>query len=64
VFIQLCLLKHDTSLILNGKEWGVGKKEIEGERERGRGGVWVEKGCGMGHKLDRWPSIYEGLEKG
>ncbi len=20
------------------------------------------KGCGVGHKLDRWSSIYEGLE--
>jgi hypothetical protein len=26
--------KHDTSFILNGKEWGVGK--AEGERERKR----------------------------
>ncbi len=26
--------KHDTSCILNGKEWGVGKTERERERER------------------------------
>ncbi len=44
--------KHDTSFILNGKESGVGKKERERERERVRCGVWVEKGCGVGHKLE------------
>jgi hypothetical protein len=26
--------KHDTSFILNGKEWGVGKTEGEREKER------------------------------
>jgi hypothetical protein len=26
--------KHDTSFILNGKEWGVSKTERERERER------------------------------
>ncbi len=58
--------KHDTFLILNGKELGVGKteKETERERERFKGGVWVQKGCGVVHKLGRWPSIYDGLEKG
>jgi hypothetical protein len=64
-FCEICLLndafqKHGTSFILNGKEWGVG--QTEGERVRGR--VWVIKGCSVGHKLDCWPSIYEGLEKG
>jgi len=54
--------KHDTIFILSGKEWGVGKTETERERERG--GVWVEKGCALGHKLGRCPSIYEVLEKG
>jgi hypothetical protein len=32
--------KHETSLILNGKEWGSSKTERERERERERmGGV-------------------------
>jgi hypothetical protein len=52
--------KHDTIFILNRKEWGVCKTETERER----GGVWVEKGCALGHKLGHWPSSYEGLEKG
>jgi hypothetical protein len=26
--------KHDTSFILNGKEWGVGKTQREGEKEK------------------------------
>jgi hypothetical protein len=55
--------KHDTSFILNGKEWGVGKTEGEREREK-RYGVLMKKGCGVGHKLDRWSSIYEGLDMG
>ncbi len=34
MFFQICLLndasqKHDTSFILNGKEWGVGQTERE-----------------------------------
>ena len=48
----------------NGMEWGVGNSEGERERERVRCGVWVEKGCSVGHKLDHWSSIYEGLETG
>jgi hypothetical protein len=36
----------------------------EQERERGRGREWVKKGCGMTHKLGRWPNFYEGLEMG
>ncbi len=28
--------KHDTSFILNGKEWGVGKTERERERDAER----------------------------
>jgi hypothetical protein len=55
--------KHDTSFILNGKDWGAGKTERE-KRRRVRGEAWVRKDCGMGHKLGHWPSIYEGLEKG
>ncbi len=62
VFIQLYLSKHDTSFILNGKEWGV--RRTERERERVRGRVWVRKGCGVGYKLSHWPSIYGDLEKG
>jgi hypothetical protein len=54
--------KHDTSCILNGKEWGVGKTERQ--RERVRGKVWVRKDCSVCHELVHWPSIYEGLEKG
>ncbi len=56
--------KHDTSFILNGKEWGVGKREGEREKERERCGVLVKKGCGVGRKLDHWSSIYEGLDMG
>ncbi len=58
--------KHDTSFMLNGKDWGVGqtKRERERERERVRGRERVRKGCGVGHKLGCWPSIYDGLEKG
>ena len=56
--------KHDTSFILNGKEWGVGKTERQRERKSERQSVSVsEKGCSMGHKLGCWPSIYDGLEK-
>ncbi len=48
--------KHDTTIIQNGKELGVGKtqRERERERERVKGRVWMEKGCGVGHKLDHW----------
>jgi hypothetical protein len=54
--------RQDTSFILNGKEWGVSGTEREGERERERCGALVKKGCGMGHKLDCWSSIYEYLD--
>jgi hypothetical protein len=69
MFVEMCLFnnpsqKHYTSFILNGKEWGVGKTERERERERVRCRAWVKKGCSMGHKLDCWSSIYEGLEMG
>jgi hypothetical protein len=47
-----------TSFIFNGKEWGVGKLEGEREIERERGGVWVEKSCGMGHKLGHGTSYF------
>ncbi len=50
--------KHDTSFILNGKEWGVSKSDRE------KGGVWVRMGCGVDHKLNSWPNIYDDLEKG
>jgi hypothetical protein len=59
--------KHDTYFILNRKEWGVSKAERERKREnekRVKDRVWVRKSCGVGHKLGRWPSIYEGLVKG
>jgi hypothetical protein len=61
-FIQLCLSKHDTSFILNGKEWRVASTERERKRVRGR--VLVRKGCGVGYKLGHWPCIYGDLEKG
>jgi hypothetical protein len=37
-FFEICLFndasqKHYTSFILNGKEWGVGKTEGEGEKK-------------------------------
>jgi hypothetical protein len=70
MFFEMHLLNdasqmHDTSFIQNGKEWGEGKTERERERVKSeRPGVWLRKGCGMGHKLDRWSSIYEGLKKG
>jgi hypothetical protein len=53
--------RHNTSFIFNRKEWGVGRVG-ERERERQRCGALLEKGCGMGHKLDSWSCIYEGLE--
>jgi hypothetical protein len=62
VFIQLYLSKHDTSFILNGKEWGV--RRTERERERVRGGVWVRKGCGVGHKLDPLAKYLWGSKEG
>ncbi len=45
-FIQLCLSKHDTSFILNGKEWRVARTEREKKGERQSVG---EKGlrCGL-----------------
>ncbi len=52
--------KHDTTFILNGKKWGVGKTERERERVRGR--VWVERVAV--HKLDHGSCIYEGLQTG
>ncbi len=55
--------KWETSFICSGKEWGVGRNERERERKcemRSAGG----KGYCMGHKLDHWSSIYEGLETG
>jgi hypothetical protein len=30
-------------------------------RSRERGGGWLRKGWGVGHKLDHWSSIYEGF---
>jgi hypothetical protein len=56
--------KQETSFIFNGKELGVGKQEGERERERVRCRMWVGKGCGIGHELDHWSIIYEGLETG
>ncbi len=63
-FIQWCLSKHDTTFILNGKE-GVLARWRERDRKR-KSERWSVggKGCGMGHKLDCWSSIYEGLEVG
>ncbi len=57
--------KHYTTFILNGKEWGVGKMERERERKRKGERCSVSgKSCGVGHKLDRASSIYEGLVMG
>jgi hypothetical protein len=42
--------KHDTTFIMNGKEWGSGKTDRQRERERVRGSG-VEKGCSMDPKL-------------
>jgi hypothetical protein len=57
--------KHDTTFISNRKEEGVGKMERERERERKSERRSVGgKGCSIGHKLDCWSSIYEGLEVG
>jgi len=36
--------KHDSSFMLNRKEWRVSKTERERERGGGGGGVWAEKG--------------------
>jgi hypothetical protein len=59
------LFKHETSFIFNRKEWGVSKTKRERKKERRvRGRVWVKKGCGVDHKLGRWPSTYDSLEKG
>jgi len=62
-FFETCLLNdtsqmRDTSFIQNGKEWGEGKIKSESC------GVLLRKGSGMGHKLDRWSSIYDDLNKG
>jgi hypothetical protein len=62
-FFETCLLNDtsqmcDTSFIQNGKEWGEGKIKSESC------GVLLRKGSSMGHKLDRWSSIYEDLKKG
>jgi hypothetical protein len=59
-FIEMRLLNdasqmHNTSFIPNGKEWRESKIERERQREnvnRVRGGVWLRKGWGVGHKLD------------
>ncbi len=45
-----------TSDIFYIQRKGVGSSQARGrerEIERERGGVWVEKSCGMGHKLGR-----------
>ncbi len=47
-----------------GKEQDRVRERKRGDGLRVRGGVWQRKGCGMGHKLDCWLSIYEDLEKG
>jgi hypothetical protein len=54
--------RQDTSFILNRKEWRVRGREGEREKERERCGVMVKMGCGVGHKLVLWSSIYQGLE--
>jgi hypothetical protein len=45
-------------------EWGASTLEIERDVKRVRDREWLRKGCSIGHKLDRWSSIYEGFEKG
>jgi hypothetical protein len=39
-------------------------REREKKERRVRGRVWVKKGCSVDHKLGRWPSTYDSLEKG
>ncbi len=53
---------QETSFIFNRKEWGVSGIDGEREREGERCSALVKKGHGVGHKLDRWSSIYEDLE--
>jgi hypothetical protein len=50
--------------IFDRKEWGVTRREGEREWEREICGAYMKKGCGMGHKLDQWSSICEGLKDG
>ncbi len=55
-------LEEETSFYIQRK--GVGSRQVrrrEGERKSEMCSMG-RKGCGMGHKLDRWASIYEGLE--
>jgi hypothetical protein len=52
-FFQTCLFdddlsKHESSLIFNGKQWGVSKAEREREREESERWSVGEKGCGIG----------------
>jgi hypothetical protein len=43
--------------ILRGKEQDKGRERMREKGERGRDRVWLEKGCGVGYKLDGWSSI-------